>query len=55
MYMWNIENKAIVYTTRDTIWSIGYFVSTAGINEEVIKKYIKMQGEEDSGQVKLEF
>jgi hypothetical protein len=55
MYMWNIENKAIVYTTCDTIWSIGYFVSTAGINEEVIKKYIKMQGEEDSGQAKLEF
>jgi len=20
MYMWNIKNKAIVYTTRDTIW-----------------------------------
>jgi hypothetical protein len=30
-------------------------VSTAGINEEVVKKYIKMQGEEDSGQAKLEF
>jgi len=53
--MWNIENKAIVYTTRDAIWSIGYFVSIAGTNEEVIKKYIKMQGEKDSGQAKLEF
>ena len=44
-----------VYWGTDGIWSIGYFVSTAGINEEVIKKYIKMQGEEDSGQAKLEF
>ena len=44
-----------VYWGVDGIWSTGYFVSTAGINEEVIKKYIKMQGEEDSGQAKLEF
>jgi putative transposase len=44
-----------VYWGVEGIWSIGYFVSTAGINEEVIKKYIKMQGEEDSGQAKLEF
>ena len=44
-----------VYWGADGIWSIGYFVSTAGINEEVIKKYIKLQGEEDSGQAKLEF
>ncbi|MFC1635341.1 IS200/IS605 family transposase [Planctomycetota bacterium] len=44
-----------VYWGKEGIWSIGYFVSTAGINEEVIKKYIKMQGEEDSGQAKLEF
>ena len=44
-----------VYWGTDGIWSIGYFVSTAGINEEVIRKYIKKQGEEDSGQAKLEF
>ena len=44
-----------VYWGTDGIWSIGYFVSTTGINEEVIRKYIKMQGEEDSGQAKLEF
>jgi putative transposase len=44
-----------VYWGTDGIWSIGHFVSTAGINEEVIKKYIKMQGEEDSGQALLEF
>ena len=44
-----------VYWGTDGIWSIGYFVSTTGINEEVVRKYIKMQGEEDSGQAKLEF
>ena len=44
-----------VYWGTGGIWSIGYFVSTAGINEEVIRKYIKLQGEEDSGQAKLEF
>ena len=44
-----------VYWGTEGIWSIGYFVSTAGINEEVIRKYIRMQGEEDSGQAKLEF
>jgi hypothetical protein len=55
MRMWSIEGKVIVYITRGIIWSIGYFMSTAVIKEEVIKKYIKMQGEEDSGQAKLEF
>jgi putative transposase len=44
-----------VYWDEGGIWSIGYFVSTSGINEEVVKKYIKMQGEEGSGQAKLEF
>jgi putative transposase len=36
------------------IWSIGYFVSTVGINEETIKRYIEFQGTQDSGQAKLE-
>ena len=44
-----------VYWGIKGIWSIGYFVSTIGINEETIKKYIQMQGKEDSGQAKLEF
>ena len=44
-----------VYWGTDGIWSIGYFVSTSGINEETIRKYIQMQGKEDSGQAKLEF
>ena len=43
-----------VYWGTDGIWSDGYFVSTVGINERVIKRYIESQSEEDSGQVKLE-
>jgi putative transposase len=37
------------------IWSIGYFLSTVGIAEETIRKYVQMQGKEDGGQAKLEF
>jgi putative transposase len=44
-----------VYWGVAGIWSIGYFVSTVGINESVIKKYIENQSEEDSGQTKFEF
>jgi len=44
-----------VYWDNSGIWSRGYFVSTVGISEEIIKKYIEMQGKEDSGQALLEF
>lgn len=33
----------------------GYFVSTVGINERIIKEYVKMQEKEDTGQAELEF
>ena len=42
------------YWGTEAVWSEGYFVSTVGINEEVIKKYIQLQGQEDSGQTKFE-
>jgi len=29
------------------IWSVGYFSSTIGLNEEQIKKYIAWQGQKD--------
>ena len=29
------------------IWSVGYFSSTVGLNEETIRKYIENQGTED--------
>ncbi|ARN56819.1 IS200/IS605 family transposase [Sedimentisphaera salicampi] len=44
-----------VYWDQDGIWSVGYFVSTVGINEETIRKYIEHQGREDSGEAKLLF
>jgi len=45
-----------VYCDGDSgIWSTGYFVSTVGANEKIIKQYIEMQGKEDSGQAQLEF
>jgi len=43
-----------VYWGSDGIWSPGYFVSTVGINEEVIRRYITYQGKQDSGQAELE-
>jgi len=43
-----------VYWGTDSVWSIGFFVSTVGINEDVVRKYVQMQGEEDSGQAELE-
>lgn len=42
-----------VYWGDDGIWSTGYFVSTVGINEELIRKYIEAQGQEDNGQAQL--
>ena len=44
-----------VYWGEDGIWSTGYFVSSIGVNEETIQRYIALQGEEDKGQAKLEF
>ncbi len=38
------------------IWSVGYFVSTVGLNEEMIKRYIASQGKKDLGKtIKLGF
>ncbi len=39
-----------VYYGTDGIWSDGYFVSTVGINEKQIRRYIEMQGKKDFGQ-----
>ena len=43
-----------VYWGTASIWSGGYFVSTIGIDENSVRKYIEMQGKEDAGQAKLE-
>lgn len=42
------------YQGNAGIWSDGYFCSTVGVDEAVIRKYIQMQGKEDSGQAELE-
>lgn len=42
-----------VYWGTDSIWSAGYFVSTVGINETVIQRYIQNQGQEDAGQTNV--
>lgn len=32
-----------------SIWSVGYFVSTIGLNEETIRRYIDLQGQGEVG------
>jgi len=44
-----------VYWDRQGIWGKWYFVSTVGINEEVIRRYVQSQKKEETGQAKLEF
>lgn len=41
------------YYGRGGIWSAGYFVSTIGLNEEMIKRYVQYQEKEDLGRAKL--
>ena len=43
------------YWDNEGMWSPGFFVSTVGINESIIKQYVKQQGKEDEGQAMLEF
>ena len=42
------------YWRENVVWSPGYFVSTIGIEEEKILKYVEYQGRQDSGQAKLD-
>ena len=43
-----------VYGENEVTWSAGYFVSTVGIDEHVIRNYIKYQEKLDSGQATLD-
>jgi len=43
------------YYGRGGIWSIGYFVSTVGLDEKMIKRYVQYQEKEDLGQAELAF
>jgi len=44
-----------VYWGTDAVWSEGYFVSTVGVDEAIVKKYVQEQGKKDSGQTLFEF
>ena len=43
-----------VYWGTEAIWSEGYFASTVGVNDKVIKSYIENQGKKDTGQTMFE-
>jgi len=36
-----------IYLKHQSIWSVGYFSSTVGLNEEMIKRYIQYQGKKE--------
>ena len=42
-----------VYWKENIVWSPGYFVSTVGIDEKIIIKYVKFQQSQDLGQTLL--
>lgn len=44
-----------IYWDRGGIWSVGYFVSTVGADEKVIRRYVAEQGKEDEGQAQLDW
>jgi len=41
------------YYGKGGMWSVGYFVSTVGLDEDMIRKYVIYQEKEDSGQTKF--
>jgi len=46
--------KKFEYLSRSSeMWSIGYFVSTVGVNEKMIKDYILKQEKQDKGRAEL--
>ena len=41
---------AKVYLEENIMWSPGYFVSSVGVDEATIKRYVEFQGRQDEGQ-----
>lgn len=39
-----------IYLEKDGIWSVGYFVSSVGLDEQTVKKYIAWQGKKEKPQ-----
>lgn len=49
-----LTRKKFEYLRRcENMWSVGYFSCTVGINERVIRNYIKYQEKQDKGQAEL--
>ena len=49
----NFEFLNKVYWKENIVWSPGYFVSSVGADEKVIKRYVEYQGRQDSGQLRM--
>lgn len=45
---------AKVYWKENIVWSPGYFVSSVGVDEHIIRRYVERQGHRDSGQFREE-
>ena len=45
---------AKVYWKENLVWSPGYFVSSVGIDENVIRNYVEHQGRKDTDQLRME-
>ncbi len=39
-----------MYLEKDGVWSVGYFVSSVGLNEEQVKRYIEWQNKKEKPQ-----
>ena len=44
---------AKVYWNENLVWSPGYFISSVGVDEETIRKYVEYQGRQDSGPFRM--
>ena len=42
-----------VYWKENIVWSPGYFVSSVGLDEDVVRRYVEHQGLQDSGQSRM--
>ena len=43
-----------VYGKENIVWLPGYFVSSVGVDEDTIRRYVEHQGRQDSGQFRME-
>ena len=43
-----------VYWKENLVWSTGFFISSVGVDEKTIRRYVEYQGKKDSGQLRME-